>query len=275
MKDKYKFIGLFYLWMFIGIPVSLIWKFLGMNTDSTLSKVIINVLCESLIFLGSFIVYRKEVIKDFKEFVKTKKVFSEIVKIYIGVLVVNISASIIMNGLADIVNVNLTGSDNNNLVQKYLLRAPILMAMGIVLIGPFYEEVIMRLGLEKGIKNKKVFAVFSGLIFGIIHVVDSIFILTMLPLIGLLIDYIFSLNKSKLFTTTCIITVLSFVSVSIVVYLSYLNISVDIKEAIYSISYIAMGGYFALMYLKYNNIFYTIVPHMIVNTIATIFLFFI
>jgi membrane protease YdiL (CAAX protease family) len=131
----------------------------------------------------------------------------------------------------------------------------------------------MRLGLEKGLKNKKVFAVFSGLIFGIIHVVDSLIVIFVLPLIGLLIDYIINLKKSKLFTTTCIITVLLFVGISVCVYLNYVHI--DIKEAIYSISYISMGVYFALMYLKYKNIFYTIIPHMIVNTIATIFLFFI
>lgn len=273
MKDKIKFLSLFYIWMFIGIPFSLLLVNLGIKIDNTLSKVFINVFCETLIFILAFLVYRKDIIKDFKKFIKTKNAFGEVIRIYIGVLVVSISASIVMNGFAEIFNIELTGSDNNNTLQKYLLSAPVLMAMGTILIGPFYEEVIMRLGLEKGLKNKKVFAVFSGLIFGIIHVVDSLIVIFVLPLIGLLIDYIINLKKSKLFTTTCIITVLLFVGISACIYLNYVHI--DIKEAIYSISYISMGVYFALMYLKYKNIFYTIIPHMIVNTIATIFLFFI
>ena len=163
------------------------------------------------------------------------------------------------------------------IAQKLLKSAPIFMCMGVAIIGPFYEEGIMRLGLKKGIKNKGVFAIVSGFIFGIMHVVDNLFIVLTLPLLGFLLDYIMEKkNKYKyLISATSIVTYVCLILGGY--YLIHHNISslISVSELIYSITYISIGVYFAITYLKKKNIFYTIGTHMLVNTIATIFLFFI
>ena len=48
--------------------------------------------------------------------------------------------------------------------------SPILMLISTVLLAPFAEEGIFRLGLKKVIKNKYIFMVISGLLFGFMHV---------------------------------------------------------------------------------------------------------
>ena len=155
MKDRLKFLSIYYTWMLIGIPLGLIFKSLNIDVNSNFNLAILNFVSELIIFTILFIIYRKDFVKDFKEIKKTKGYIKEVLKIYVGELVVAISAGIVMVSLAKIAGVELLGSDNNNLAGNLLKSAPIFMAMGIVFLGPVYEEGIMRLGLRKGIKNKE------------------------------------------------------------------------------------------------------------------------
>jgi membrane protease YdiL (CAAX protease family) len=230
-------------------------------------------------FLICINLYHKEFKKDFKNLKKDKDFIKEIFKLYIGEVVVSICAGIVIFSIAPLVGgIDLTGSENNKLVASLLKSAPVFMIMGTVFMGPIYEEGIMRLGLKKGIKNKGVFAIVSGFIFGIMHVVDNrIFIFT-LPLLGFLLDYIWE-NKDRLkrylLSAASIITYICLILV--IYYFRYNSLTsiVDVKNLLYGISYVAVGTYFATIYVKKNNIFYSIGTHMVVNTIATIFLFFI
>ena len=277
MKDRLKFLSIYYTWMLIGIPLGLIFKSLNIDVNSNFNLAILNFVSELIIFTILFIIYRKDFVKDFKEIKKTKGYIKEVLKIYVGELVVAISAGIVMVSLAEIAGVELLGSDNNNLAGNLLKSAPIFMAMGIVFLGPVYEEGIMRLGLRKGIKNKGVFAIVSGFIFGIMHVVDNLFIVLTLPLLGFLLDYIMEKKKKNkyLISATSIVTYVCLILGGYYLIHHNINSLISISELIYSITYISIGVYFAIIYLKKKNIFYTIGTHMLVNTIATIFLFFI
>jgi membrane protease YdiL (CAAX protease family) len=230
-------------------------------------------------FLICISLYHKEFKKDFKNLKKDKDFIKEIFKLYIGEVVVSICAGIVIFSIAPLVGgIDLTGSENNKLVASLLKSAPVFMIMGTVFMGPIYEEGIMRLGLKKGIKNKGVFAIVSGFIFGIMHVVDNIIFIFTLPLLGFLLDYIWE-NKDRLkrylLSMTSIITYICLILV--IYYFRYNSLTsiVDVKNLLYGISYVAVGTYFAIIYVKKNNIFYSIGTHMVVNTIATIFLFFI
>ena len=278
MKDKIKFLSIFYIWMLIGIPLVEIAKLLNVDVKNSFNGACLNFVSEVIMFTLCFILYHKSIKEDFKEVKKNKNYFKDIFKLYIGELVVSISASIVIVSIANTFGLSITtGSENNILAQKLLKSAPVLMCMGIAIIGPFYEEGIMRLGLKKGIKNKGVFAIVSGFIFGIIHVVDNLFIILTLPILGFLLDKCMDIKDKKkyLLSATSIIT---YIGIILGVYYGIhhsLNGIIDTKNIIYGISYVGIGTYFAIVYLKKNNIFYTIGTHMLVNTIATIFLFFI
>ncbi len=278
MKDKIKFLSIFYVWMLIGIPLVYFSKLLNVDVKNSFNSALLNFISEIIMFIICFILYHNSLKEDFKEVKKNKNYFKDIIKLYIGEVVVSISASIVIVSLANSLGISITtSSENNMLAQKLLKSAPIVMCMGIAIIGPFYEEGIMRLGLKKGIKNKGVFAIVSGFIFGIIHVVDNLFILLTLPILGFLLDKCMDIKDKKkyLLSATSIIAYIGIVlGVYYVVHHS-LNGIIDVKNLIYGISYVSIGTYFAIVYLKKNNIFYTIGTHMLVNTIATIFLFFI
>jgi len=278
MKEKFKFLSLFYIWMLIGIPLVEIAKLLNVDVKVSFNSALLNFISEIIMFTLCFIFYHETFKKDFKEVKKNKSYLKDIIKLYVGELVVSISASIVIINLANMFGLSIaTSSENNMLAQKLLKSAPIFMSVGIAIIGPVYEEGIMRLGLKKGIKNKGVFAIVSGFIFGIIHVVDNLFIILTLPILGFLLDEIMNIKDKKKYLLSAT-SIIAYIGIILGVYFGIhhnLNGIIDSKNIIYGISYVSIGTYFAVVYLKKNNIFYTIGTHMLVNTIATIFLFFI
>ena len=277
MKDRLKFLIVFYVWMFISIPLALIFKIFNIDTSNYFTIALAQFIIEVLMTTFVLCFYSKTIKKDFKEAIKTKGFIGEVLKLYVGVLVVSISSSIVMNSIADILHISLLdGSENNKLVQLLLKSAPTFMVIGTIFLAPFYEEGIMRLGLKKGIKNKKVFAIISGFIFGIIHVVDNPYVYVSLPLLAFTLDYIWSSKHKKkyMLSTICVINYLV-LNLSLT-YLTFNKLAffANVNDMIYSILYVSIGIYFAIIYLKKQNIFYSICTHMIVNTLATIVLFF-
>ena len=276
MKDKIKFLFIFYIWLFASIPVSILLKYLNVDTNDYFTLSVAEVIFELFMAFLVLVFYSKTIKKDFKEILKNKGYLKEILKLYVGAMVISISSSIVMNGIADILNVSLLdGSDNNRVVQLLLKSAPVYMVIGTIILAPFYEEGIMRLGLKKGIKNKRVFAIFSGFIFGIIHVVDNPYVYVSLPLLVFAIDYIWEKRKNKcLLSTICVALFVGLnIGLTLLTYGELMFFS-GVSDMIYSILYVSMGIYFAIIYLRKQNIFYSMGTHMIVNTIATIVLFF-
>ena len=276
MKEKLKFIGIFYFWILVGIPISLLCKYLNIDLSIKYNYSLLNFVCEVIIFCVCILLYRKTFKEDFKEIKGKKNFFKEVLKCYGGVLVVSISSSIVAYSIADTLGVKLNSSENNLVVQSILKSAPAFMFMGVVILGPIYEEGIMRLGLKKGIKNKGVFAIVSGFIFGIIHVVDNLLIILTLPILGFLLDYIFNLKDKRkyLLSTASIITYILLIFGCLFIFKYDFSNLCSINDLILSITYISTGIYFACVYNKYNNIFYSIGTHMIVNTLASLILFF-
>lgn len=276
MKDKIKFLVIYYIWLFASIPVSILLKYLNIDTNDYFTLSVAEVIFELFMAFLVLVFYSKTIKKDFKEILKNKSYLKEILKLYVGAMVISISSSLVMNSIADILNVSLlNGSDNNKVVQLLLKSAPVYMVIGTIILAPFYEEGIMRLGLKKGIKNKRVFAIFSGFIFGIIHVVDNPYVYVSLPLLVFAIDYILEKRKNKcLLSTICVALFVGLnIGLTLLTYGKLMFFS-GVRDMIYSILYVSMGIYFAIIYLRKQNVFYSMGTHMIVNTIATIVLFF-
>ncbi|MDD2504964.1 MAG: CPBP family intramembrane metalloprotease, partial [Bacilli bacterium] len=81
--------------------------------------------------------------------------------------------------------------------------APGMMMLSSVIIAPFIEEVIFRLGFKKVIKNKVLFILISGLIFGLMHIIPSslsLFVLMLQSIIyislGVVLAYIYEKEKN-------------------------------------------------------------------------------
>ena len=130
-------------------------------------------ICSLILFIVIFCMYFSDFKEDFLKFKKEPKknikciikmfIIFTIIKFLIGVL----SAIILVTMGYDVTNLN---STNQILVESYLKASPIIMTITASVLGPLYEEGIFRVGLGKIFKNKYVFIIISGLLFGLLHI---------------------------------------------------------------------------------------------------------
>lgn len=178
--DSFKQVGLvckslilvILLFSFAYIPIVLL-HYIGIdyNSFSKLYKIIYMFIC-NLIFLSFIILlYRKTVINDFKDYFN-KKFFSnfKLSTTYwlsgVGIMIVsNIIISFITKG----------GTSNNEEAVRMLIdTAPWFMLFDLALYAPLTEELIFRKSIRDFVNNKYFYIIFSGLLFGGLHVITSV-----------------------------------------------------------------------------------------------------
>ncbi len=124
----------------------------------------------TLTLLVSFLIFKKQIIKDFKEFKKNYKkyisiAFSYWIKGFFIMIVSNYILNIILK----------TGQSVNEMENIALIKGNILVhSLTVILIAPFLEELIFRMSFNKMTKNKHIFALITGAIFGSIHIITSL-----------------------------------------------------------------------------------------------------
>lgn len=122
-----------------------------------------------LIILMLIITYFKELKSQLKTFIKNFKVyFPFIIKRYLLMILIMVLVAI------PIYFIN--GGDqagNQKAINEMMNKAPLFVFLLSTLYAPFTEEGIFRLSLHKIFKNKYVFIIISGLLFGLLHVVGK------------------------------------------------------------------------------------------------------
>jgi len=205
------FFGLFFVF---NSFITLLLNSLGINLSSmpSIPRQIISILISLILPTIMFIVYRKELISDFKKIKDNYRKYIEIsVLAYtIGIILMVISNLIIQVCFSQGIAANEQG------VRELLGSLPLYMAISACLIGPFEEEMIFRKIFKDFINNKALFIIISGLIFGLLHVV---------------------------------------------------GVSSSLVEMLYFIPYGILGGTFAYMYAKTDNIWVPIIVHVVHNTL--------
>jgi len=174
-KDLTKYIikGLFVLLIFHYsyllqlIPI----KLFNLDTSSyngTLS-VIISCFGSFLLMFILYLIYRKDLSKEWKKF---KDNFWDDINIgfyawFIGLIVMftsNIILTFILKG---------GGAQNEQAVQSMIKTIPILMVINAGFVAPFNEEIVFRKTLKDIFKNVYLFMLASFLLFGGAHVIES------------------------------------------------------------------------------------------------------
>ena len=61
-------------------------------------------------------------------------------------------------------------SGNEEAIRSYIKEFPLYMIFSSIIYAPFVEEIIFRKTIKDVIKNKYLFIIIAGLIFGIIHI---------------------------------------------------------------------------------------------------------
>lgn len=228
------------------------------------------------------LVYFKLLKKDLKEF-KTKyqnilKFFGKVFIAFLIFFLIKIFVSVFETMLADIFNIELEVSNNQSLIEKLMHgKGSVMLIISCCLLAPFEEEVLFRGGIKQIIKNKKVFVAVSGLIFGLMHVVNSLTLFVEILIVGIILSKISSMNVSKVKKFTLSVLALSVIMLIFtgIYYFQYGNIinlirGLNKSEILSSITYICMGGVLAYYYQKEDNIYYTIGIHAVNNAFGVL-----
>ena len=152
-----------------------------------------------LLFMGVlFLIYKKEVINDFKAFTSNKgKWFFKYLGLFIGSVVVMGALNLILSKIT-----NMGTSENEELVRELIKKLPVYMTISTIIYAPFVEEILFRKCVRKIIVGndklvKIAYVLISAIIFGLVHVLalDASFydILMGIPymVVGLSLGYIY------------------------------------------------------------------------------------
>lgn len=213
MKKYFINILTFLLYFIYFELIVMLINYLGFNYNnfSYNKKVLLLFISNFLFMIYLLIIYRRELKDDLKDY---KKYFKGYINKYFIYYVIGVA---LMAG-SNLILQKITGlklSGNESTLRELIKSIPIYMGFSTVLYAPFVEEIIFRKSIRNVTKNKKVFVLLSGFIFGILHITS------------------FS----------------------------------NVKEIIMGIPYIIMGIDFAVIYVKSNNIFTTMIFHLFHNLI--------
>lgn len=151
--------------IFSFIPISIF--DIDVNNITASENAVIT-LFNDLIIIGILIIlYFGQLKEDYK---KTKKNFYEFFETSFKYWFVGLILMMASNILINLVFPNAI-SGNEDTVQELITSTPYLMLITAGFIGPIIEELVFRTSFRDVFKNKYLFIITSGLIFGLLHVV--------------------------------------------------------------------------------------------------------
>ena len=147
---------------------------INLETISTTSKIIYKIICDALFMLFVYLLYRKTINKNFKDFFSNFKdnIETSLKYYFIGLAIMVISNLII--------TIFFSGASANNeeAVRTLIGKYPLYMVLSVSIYAPFIEEIIFRKSIKDMITSYKnnsltkyLYILTSGLIFASLHVV--------------------------------------------------------------------------------------------------------
>lgn len=149
------------------IPIILLNWDIRSITES--QNVMLSTFSNIVLLLILFLIFRKDIIKEWKKF---KSNFLENIDTGIKYWLVGLAIMMESNIIINIV-MNLGQAANEQAVQQMISALPWLMFINAGIIAPCTEELIFRKSFRKAFPNKWLFILISALVFGSLHVVTS------------------------------------------------------------------------------------------------------
>ncbi len=148
----------------------LIYYFMGIDFQNLTfnDTIILSFIKYSFFALLLIIIYRKYLIIKWKDFRQNFKNYFNISfkDWFTGILIMLFSNIIIARFIGGI-------GSNEEAVQELISNAPLAAMIMTSIFAPFNEEMIYRKSIQDCFKNKYLFMIFSGFIFGFIHVMGT------------------------------------------------------------------------------------------------------
>lgn len=164
-----KSLGLIFLLLCFQI-IPLLFLDIDISKLSTTNKIIYNLICDILLIIIFILIYKKDIIKDFKNFFN-KKIFKnlKVALKYWGLgLIIMISTNLIIGIIT-----NGALAQNEESVRSLIDKSPLFMLFELMIYAPITEELIFRKSIREITDNKYIYPLLSGLIFGLLHILSS------------------------------------------------------------------------------------------------------
>lgn len=177
MKEKIisyiKLIICFGLFLYSSTIISFGLSLIGIDITNmnVFTKTLFSVSISLILAVIIILIYRKEIVKDFKEFkinFSNRLLFT--LKLFGIFMLIKIMSSYVSVILSNVLNIQELTSENQSTITDLLGQYPLLMIFSSVCLAPIYEEILFRLGFKKCIKNNVLFVLISGTLFGLIHI---------------------------------------------------------------------------------------------------------
>ena len=166
VTKKIKMIGmaflLFMLYVFLSIFMDLTFDICFKSTNYWISNVCL-ILANLFVLLAISLPFIPRLIEDFKKMTK-KNVKTAYKNWFIGLVIMYVSNILIISFTKNI-------ASNESVNREILYSSTIYAVFAMVIIAPLIEEIIFRLSIKNIFNNKWVYAAFSGLVFGLMHMV--------------------------------------------------------------------------------------------------------
>ena len=194
---------------------------IDINKLSDFYKILFLLFSESTLVLIIFLIYKRDMLKDWHDFKKNwKNYFEEYIKYWIILLILMYASNAVILLIQKILNHSQDIASNEEAVRKLINHYPIYMVISAILLGPLEEEIVFRKTCRKIFNNKWVFIIVSGLFFGLMHVVltmkepiDLLYIISY-SIPGCIFAYVYDKSKN-LFVNTMLHTIHNGVLVSL------------------------------------------------------------
>ena len=170
-------------------------KLLNLDYNKTSTRIILTAFSDSILLITLLLIYRKELIKEFKKF---KNKLIDNLDIGIKCWIVGLFIMMVSNIFLNII-FKVGGANNEKYVQEMIKSLPWLMLITAGFIAPIIEELVFRKGFRNAFTNKYLFIILSGLIFGSLHIISSnnpLQILYLIPYSSLGIAFAISYEKT-------------------------------------------------------------------------------
>ena len=161
------FILFFYSWLFQLIPILIF----NMDTKkiSTSMNVVLSAFASLCLAIILIIIYKKELITEWKMFRKNfKKYFDIGLNHWLYGLIIMIISNTLLNVLFKVGQ-----SNNEEAVQSMITALPWMAFITSGILAPVTEEIVFRKSIKKIFNNKLLYILVSGFLFGLAHVFSS------------------------------------------------------------------------------------------------------
>ena len=138
------------------------------NISST-TNILLSIFSNLCLLIILLVIYRKDLLNYSK---KLKKTFMKSMDKSLLYYLFFIFGMVILNLLLGII-IKTSGPNNEKLVQEMITASPYLMIINAGFIAPIIEELVFRKSFMDTFKNKWLFVIISGFVFGFVHVINT------------------------------------------------------------------------------------------------------